>query len=77
MTTAELLNDPVVQFRMAVAGRKDCWVPANGGTETPTMYRSGRRLLYCFNPATGNHAYVDCGTDIILTDEEAREAIGW
>ena len=48
------------------------WVPACEGTETPFLTRSGRTLLYCYQPSTGNHAYLDCGTDIILTDEEAR-----
>ena len=47
------------------------WYPASGGTETPFMSRSGRRLLYCYQPSTGNHAYLDCDTDTILTDNEA------
>ncbi len=52
------------------------WVPANGGTETPFLTRSGRRLLYCWQPSTGNHAYLDCDTDLILSDEEAQLALG-
>lgn len=52
------------------------WLPACGGTETPFMTRSGRRLLYCWQPSTGNHAYLDMGTDIILSDEEAQLALG-
>lgn len=48
------------------------WVPACGGTETPFTSRSGRVLLYCWQPSTGRHAYLDCGTDMILSDEEAR-----
>ncbi len=52
------------------------WVPANGGTETPFTTRSGRRLLYCWQQSTGKHAYLDCGTDLILSDEEAALAIG-
>lgn len=52
------------------------WFPANGGSETPFFTRSGRRLLYCWQPTTGRHAYLDCGTDIILTDDEARLALG-
>ena len=47
------------------------WYPASGGTETPFVSRSGRRLLYCYQPSTGKHAYLDCDTDIILTDNEA------
>jgi hypothetical protein len=51
------------------------WVPGSGGTETPFTSRSGRRLLYCWQPSTGRHAYLDLGTDIILTDEEAALAL--
>jgi hypothetical protein len=53
------------------------WVPACGGTETPFTSRSGLRLLYCWQPATGRHAYINCDTDIALTDDEAREALTW
>lgn len=52
------------------------WVPANGGTEQPFYTRAGRRLLYCWQPSTGRHAYLDCGTDLILSDEEAFVALG-
>jgi hypothetical protein len=52
------------------------WVPACGGTETPFMTRSGRKLLYCWQPSTGRHAYLDCLSDILLTDEEAWLAMG-
>jgi len=52
------------------------WYPANGGTETPFMTRTKRRLLYCWQPSTGLHAYLDCDNDIILTDSEARLALG-
>jgi len=55
--------------------RNDNWVPANGGTETPFVTRTGRRLLYCWQPSTGRHAYLDLGTDLILTDEEAELAL--
>jgi hypothetical protein len=48
------------------------WYPANGGTETAFVTRSGRRLLYCWQPTTGNHAYLDCDTDIFLDNEEAE-----
>jgi hypothetical protein len=51
------------------------WRPACGGTETPFLSRSGKKLLYCWQPSTGRHAYLDCGTDIILTDEEANLAM--
>ena len=51
------------------------WYPASGGTETPFTSRTGKRLLYCWQPSTGNHAYLDMGTDIILSDEEAMAAL--
>ena len=51
------------------------WYPASNGTETPFNTRTGRRLLYCWQPSTGDHAYLDCGTDLILSDAEAAEAL--
>jgi len=47
------------------------WVPACGGTEVPFKSRSGRVLQYLWQPSTGRHAYLDCGTDTLLSDEEA------
>lgn len=52
------------------------WVPASGGTETPFRTRTGRRLQYCWQRSTGKHAYLDCDTDLILSDEEAQAALG-
>jgi hypothetical protein len=51
------------------------WYPACGGTETPFRARSGKRLLYCWQPSTGNHAYLDLDSDMFLTDEEAQAAL--
>jgi hypothetical protein len=48
----------------------DNWIPACGGLETPIVVR-GRRLLYCWQPSTGRHAYLDLDADLILTDDEA------
>jgi len=53
----------------------DAWVPACGGTEVPFKTRSGKMVLYVYNRATGKHAYLDLGTDLIMTDEEAWAAI--
>ncbi len=55
--------------------RQGNWYPACGGTEVPFTSRTGKRLLYVFQPSTGNHAYLDLGTDIILTTEEAMAAL--
>ena len=52
------------------------WQPANGGSEEPFFTRSKRRLLYCWQPSTGKHAYLDMDSDLILSDEEARLALG-
>ncbi len=52
------------------------WYPANGGTEETFRSRSGIRLLYCYQPSSGKHAYLNVDTDIILTDDEARRALG-
>lgn len=68
--------DAQVEFAIAVAGRMDRWVPANGGTETPFLSRSGRRLLYVFNPSLGTSRYLDCDRDMVLTNEEAFQALG-
>lgn len=52
------------------------WMPACGGTEQPFTTRTGRRLQYLWNPTTGEHAYIDCDTDILLSQEEANAALG-
>ena len=58
------------------SSKKDpVWVPANGGTETPFDTRTGRKLLYVWDCRNGGHAYLDCQTDLILTDDEARAAL--
>ncbi len=64
------------EYRMAVAAKADRWVPANGGTEFPFRTRSGKRLLYCYNPHEQRHAYMDVDTDMLVTDEEARAHLG-
>ena len=51
------------------------WFPANNGNEIPFVTRTGKRLLYVWQPSTGNHAYLDCDTDLILSDEDARFAL--
>lgn len=65
----------VLDYNRAKATLADRWVPANGGYETECRYKTGARLLYCFNFATGKHAYLDLDRDHILTDREALAAI--
>lgn len=64
-TVAEILDE---RQRRAEDG---AWTPASGGTEVPFATRSGRVLLYVYQATTGRHAYLDTGTDIILSDAEA------
>lgn len=64
------------EFYMARISNADQWVPACGGQETPFQTRTGRRLLYCWNPSIGAHAYLDVDTDRILSSFEAHEALG-
>jgi len=64
----------ILDARQAKA-EQGAWIPACGGTEVPFTTRTGARLLYCYQPTTGRHAYLDCGTDLILTDQEARNLL--
>lgn len=68
-TLADRLNE--VEQRKAQGN----WVIACGGTEKPFTTRTGRRLQYIWQPSTGRHAYLDLGTDMILSDAEAQEAL--
>lgn len=70
MTVAELLDKKKKEDEQGV------WVPGNSGTEKPFYTRNRRKLLYCWQPSTGKHAYLDCETDLILSDEEAQLALG-
>ncbi len=63
-------------YRRAMSSHVDTWVPANGGSEEPFFTRYGQKLLYCYNPKLGKHAYVDAKTDLVLSDDEALKAIG-
>lgn len=69
--------EPIPDFlkRLDAWGDQGDWVPASGGTEKPFLTSQGRRLLYCYQARTGKHAYLDCDTDLILSDEEAALAL--
>lgn len=54
---------------------RDQWIPACGGTEVPFVSRSGIRMLWCWNPGTGQHAYLNCDTDIVMSNHEAEQAL--
>lgn len=65
----------VLAARVQAKRENGAWYPACGGTEKPFVSRSGLRLMYCWQPTTGRHAYINCDTDILLSDEEARAAL--
>jgi hypothetical protein len=64
-----------VEYPARVDRSQGNWYPACGGTETAFRTRGGHLLLYCWQPSTGKHAYLNVETDIILTDEEARATL--
>ena len=59
----------------AKCSKDDSWRPACGGLEVPFKSRSGKRLQYVWQPSTGQHAYLDVDSDIILSDEEAEACL--
>jgi len=62
-------------FSEACKNMTDIWLPGSGGTETAFTSRSGVRMLYCYNPGQNRHAYLNIDTDIIMTQDEASNAI--
>ena len=73
-TTLQNMIDIAEQERIKNM-KNDNWVPACGGTEVPFKSRSGKRLQYVWQPSTGQHAYLDVDSDIILSDEEAQACL--
>lgn len=71
-------NETLVDFlaRMDEWKVQGEWIPASNRTETPFTTRGGATLLYCYQPRSGRHAYLDCGSDVILTDAEAANLLG-
>ena len=71
------LNDLIAEEKKQLAENRlnDNWLPACGGTEEPFVSRSGKRLQYVWQPSTGQHAYLDLDSDIILSDEEAEACL--
>ena len=49
------------------------WVPGTG--ETPCKTRSGITILYCWNRHTGEKAWLNCDTDIFMSNDDARRAM--
>ena len=73
-TLHELIDKHNTEMEKSI--KLDSWVPASGGTELPFKSRSGKRLQYVWQPSTGQHAYLDLDSDIILSDEEAEACLG-
>lgn len=66
---AKTLQRQQDEFKYAVAGKKDSWVPGAGGSEMP-FTSNGKRLQRVYNPKTREHGYLDLGSDIVTSDRE-------
>jgi hypothetical protein len=66
-----LRNGATLEYARAIIRNSDAWVPACGGREEP-MQIGQTRVLYCFNPAEGEHAYINLDTDLICSEHELR-----
>ncbi len=75
MSAARVWSNMDARRTAATKGEQGNWYLASGGAEQPFTTRTGRRLLYCWQPSTGRHAYLDCSTDLILSDAEAQAAL--
>jgi hypothetical protein len=64
-----ILEKQKLEYKLAVAGNKDAWVPACGGTET-VFTVCGKRVLYGYNPKQHKHAYLDLDSDMVMSDED-------
>jgi hypothetical protein len=53
------------EYWTAINEQADRWVVAACGTEVPSVRPDGRRVLYVFNPGTGEHGYLDLATDVV------------
>jgi hypothetical protein len=55
------------EYDEAVSNRSDRWVAACNGLELPTLFE-GTRWLYVFNPARGEHGYLNLDTDLVQAE---------
>jgi len=60
----------VEEYKRAVGEKRDAWVVACGGLELPVVNFDGVRTLYVFNPASGEHGFLNMETDIVYRDFE-------
>jgi hypothetical protein len=54
-------------------GERTMWLPANGGTETPYITRTGHRVLYMWNRATGEHDWYIFALDQFVGQDIERQ----
>ena len=52
-------------------------IPANGGSEEPFFDRSGRKVMYVYEPETGDHMYLDMESDIVLPKDYDPSKTSW
>jgi len=52
------------EYDQAVTENADRWISACGGKEVPFTV-NGTEWLYVWNPRTGEHGYLNLGTDIV------------
>jgi len=43
----------------------------------PFKTRTGVKVQYLWNPATGEHRYIDCGTDILIPNDDLAHVFGY
>ena len=55
---------PTEEYLRAQESGADTWVPACGGYETPFQHQ-GVDWLYVYNPALGEHGYLNLRADIV------------
>lgn len=55
---------PTAEYAQALAEKADRWIPACGGHEE-SFKHNGTAWLYVWNPATGEHGYLNLQTDIV------------
>ncbi len=75
MITYDQMKRMTSEYFVAVRDQRDVWVPANGGHEQPSPTPLGITVLYVYNPARGEHAYLIVATDAIMSQEEVDEAL--